>query len=63
MAQPVIVEAVRTPFGKEDGAFADVRSEDLSIPLVDELPPRFRARRPWRTGSPRAQAGDKNPRQ
>ncbi|MFC7133008.1 MULTISPECIES: thiolase family protein [Salinibaculum] len=37
MATPVIVEAVRTPFGKEDGAFADVRSEDLSIPLVDEL--------------------------
>jgi acetyl-CoA C-acetyltransferase/acetyl-CoA acyltransferase len=37
MADPVIVEAVRTPFGKEDGAFADVRSEDLSIPLVDEL--------------------------
>ena len=37
MATPVIVEAVRTPFGKEDGAFADVRSEDLSIPLVDDL--------------------------
>jgi len=37
MATPVIVEAVRTPFGKEDGVFADVRSEDLSIPLVDEL--------------------------
>jgi acetyl-CoA acetyltransferase family protein len=37
MATPVIVEAVRTPLGKEDGVFADVRSEDLSIPLVDEL--------------------------
>ncbi|MEF8785167.1 MAG: thiolase family protein [Haloarculaceae archaeon] len=37
MAQPVIVEALRTPLGKEDGAFADVRSEDLSIPLVDEI--------------------------
>ncbi|MFB6297130.1 MAG: acetyl-CoA C-acyltransferase [Salinirussus sp.] len=37
MPTPVIVEAVRTPLGTEDGAFADVRSEDLSIPLVDEL--------------------------
>ncbi|WP_340098380.1 thiolase family protein [Salinibaculum salinum] len=37
MAQPVIVEALRTPLGKEDGAFADVRSEDLSIPLIDEI--------------------------
>ena len=34
---PVIVEAVRTPQGKEDGALADVRSEDLSVPLVDEM--------------------------
>ncbi len=34
---PVIVEAVRTPQGKEDGAFADVRSEDLSVPLIDEM--------------------------
>ncbi len=38
MAQkPVVVEAVRTPQGKEDGAFADVRSEDLSVPLIDEI--------------------------
>jgi acetyl-CoA C-acetyltransferase/acetyl-CoA acyltransferase len=37
MATPVIAEAVRTPFGKEDGVFADVRSEDLSIPLIDEI--------------------------
>ncbi|PSQ58065.1 MAG: acetyl-CoA C-acyltransferase [Halobacteriales archaeon SW_9_67_25] len=37
MTTPVIVEAVRTPLGREDGAFADVRSEDLSIPLVDEI--------------------------
>ncbi|MFC7018589.1 MULTISPECIES: thiolase family protein [Haloarcula] len=37
MPTPVIVGAVRTPQGKEDGAFADVRSEDLSIPLVDQL--------------------------
>ncbi|MFP8888731.1 thiolase family protein [Natrialbaceae archaeon A-CW2] len=34
---PVIVQAVRTPQGKDDGAFADVRSEDLSIPLVNEM--------------------------
>ena len=33
---PVVVEAVRTPLGKEDGALADVRSEDLSIPLINE---------------------------
>ena len=37
MNTPVIVEAVRTPQGTEDGVFADVRSEDLSIPLVDEM--------------------------
>src|SRR6056297_2210058 len=34
---PVVVKAVRTPQGKEDGAFADVRSEDLSVPLIDEI--------------------------
>jgi len=34
---PVIVQARRTPQGKEDGAFADVRSEDLSVPLIDEM--------------------------
>jgi len=34
---PVIVEAVRTPQGREDGVYADVRSEDLSIPLIDEM--------------------------
>ncbi|WP_276273735.1 thiolase family protein [Haloarcula litorea] len=37
MATPVIVDAVRTPQGKEDGALAGVRSEDLSIPLVNQL--------------------------
>jgi acetyl-CoA acetyltransferase family protein len=39
MAQntPVVVEAVRTPQGKEDGVYADTRSEDLSIPLVNEM--------------------------
>ncbi|ADB59289.1 acetyl-CoA acetyltransferase [Haloterrigena turkmenica DSM 5511] len=34
---PVVVEAVRTPQGKEDGVFADVRSEALSVPLIDEI--------------------------
>ncbi|MDQ2052359.1 thiolase family protein [Natronolimnohabitans sp. A-GB9] len=34
---PVVVEAVRTPQGKEDGVFADLRSEDLSVPLIDEI--------------------------
>jgi acetyl-CoA acyltransferase len=34
---PVVVQAYRTPQGKEDGVFADVRSEDLSIPLVNEM--------------------------
>jgi acetyl-CoA C-acetyltransferase/acetyl-CoA acyltransferase len=37
MPTPVIVDAVRTPQGKEDGAYAAVRSEDLSIPLVNQL--------------------------
>ncbi len=34
---PVVVEAVRTPQGKEDGVYADLRSEDLSVPLIDEI--------------------------
>ncbi|MFB6074153.1 MAG: acetyl-CoA C-acyltransferase [Haloarculaceae archaeon] len=34
---PVVVEAIRTPQGKEDGVFADVRSEDLSVPLINQL--------------------------
>mgnify|MGYP000294843483 CR=1 FL=1 len=34
---PVVVEAVRTPQGKEDGVYTDVRSEDLSVPLIDEM--------------------------
>ncbi|MDS0278838.1 thiolase family protein [Halomicroarcula sp. S1AR25-4] len=37
MPTPVIVDAVRTPQGKEDGALAGVRSEDLSVPLVNQL--------------------------
>jgi acetyl-CoA acyltransferase len=34
---PVVVSAKRTPQGKEDGVYADVRSEDLSIPLINEM--------------------------
>ena len=34
---PVIAAAVRTPQGKEDGVFADTRSEDLSVPLIDHI--------------------------
>ncbi|AGB17635.1 acetyl-CoA acetyltransferase [Halovivax ruber XH-70] len=34
---PVIAKAIRTPQGKEDGVFADVRSEDLSIPLINHI--------------------------
>ncbi len=34
---PVIAKAIRTPQGKQDGAFADTRSEDLSIPLVNTI--------------------------
>ncbi|MFC6725651.1 thiolase family protein, partial [Halobium palmae] len=37
MSTPVIAKAYRTPQGKEDGVFADVRSEDLSIPLINEI--------------------------
>jgi acetyl-CoA C-acetyltransferase/acetyl-CoA acyltransferase len=34
---PVVVAAKRTPLGKADGVFADVRGEDLSVPLIDEI--------------------------
>ena len=34
---PVVVKAYRTAQGKEDGALADVRSEDLSAPLINEI--------------------------
>jgi acetyl-CoA acyltransferase len=34
---PVIAAAYRTPQGKEDGAFADTRSEDLSVALIDHI--------------------------
>ena len=37
MATPVIAAAYRTPFGKDGGVFADTRSEDLSVTLVDHL--------------------------
>ena len=34
---PVVVQAVRTPQGKEDGVYADTRSEDFSVPLINEM--------------------------
>ncbi len=34
---PVVVKAYRTAQGKQDGVFADVRSEDLSAPLIDRI--------------------------
>lgn len=37
MATPVIAVACRTPQGKEDGSFAEVRSEDLSVPLIEHV--------------------------
>ncbi|MGM0590655.1 MAG: thiolase family protein [Halobacteriota archaeon] len=37
MPTPVIAAAYRTPQGKGEGVFADVRSEDLSIALIDEI--------------------------
>ncbi|KAB1198015.1 MULTISPECIES: thiolase family protein [Haloferax] len=37
MSEPVIAAAYRTPFGKAGGVFEDVRSEDLSIALVDHI--------------------------
>ncbi|XVH33307.1 thiolase family protein (plasmid) [Haloferacaceae archaeon DSL9] len=35
--QPVVVSAVRTPQGKHGGVFAETGSEELSVPLVDEM--------------------------
>ncbi|SFR62744.1 acetyl-CoA acyltransferase [Halogeometricum rufum] len=37
MPQPVIAAAYRTPFGKAGGVFEDVRSEDLSVALIDHI--------------------------
>ncbi|UIO99680.1 thiolase family protein [Halobaculum sp. CBA1158] len=37
MATPVIAAAYRTPFGRQDGVFADTRSEDLSVALIDHI--------------------------
>jgi acetyl-CoA acyltransferase len=34
---PVIAAALRTPQGREDGVYTDVRSEDLVVPLVNEI--------------------------
>ncbi|TYL36807.1 acetyl-CoA C-acyltransferase [Natronococcus pandeyae] len=35
--QPVVVQAVRTPQGKQGGVFAETGSEELSVPLVDTM--------------------------
>lgn len=35
--QPVIVSALRTPQGKQGGVYRNVRSEDLSIPLINTM--------------------------
>jgi acetyl-CoA acyltransferase len=37
MAEPVIAVARRTPQGKSGGVFADTRSEDLSVTLIDTI--------------------------
>ncbi|WP_313692885.1 thiolase family protein [Halorarum halobium] len=37
MATPVIAAAHRTAFGKGGGVFADTRSEDLSVALIDHI--------------------------
>ncbi|ATW90031.1 acetyl-CoA acyltransferase [Halohasta litchfieldiae] len=37
MPTPVIAAAYRTPQGTADGAFADVRSEDLSTAVIDHI--------------------------
>ncbi|WP_367996016.1 thiolase family protein [Haloferax volcanii] len=37
MPEPVIAAAYRTPFGKAGGVFEDVRSEDLSVTLIDHI--------------------------
>jgi len=34
---PVVAAAVRTPQGREDGALSGLRSEDLSVPLVEAI--------------------------
>ncbi|MFB6070034.1 MAG: acetyl-CoA C-acyltransferase [Halanaeroarchaeum sp.] len=34
---PVVAAAVRTPQGREGGVFEDVRTEDLSVPLIEHV--------------------------
>ena len=34
---PVVAAAYRTPQGREDGAFAETRTEDLSVTLIDHV--------------------------
>jgi acetyl-CoA acyltransferase len=35
--QPVIAAAYRTPQGRQGGVYEDVRGEDLSVPLINEI--------------------------
>ena len=37
MAQPVIVEAVRTPIGKRNGTLASVRADELAAQVLNGL--------------------------
>ncbi|WP_267640952.1 thiolase family protein [Haloarchaeobius amylolyticus] len=34
---PVIAAAYRTPQGKKDGVYSEIRGEDLAVPLIDEI--------------------------
>jgi len=34
---PVIVEAYRTPQGRQDGVYSEIRGEDLSVSLINEI--------------------------
>jgi acetyl-CoA acyltransferase len=34
---PVIAKAVRSPQGRKDGVYGDLRLEDISIPLIEEI--------------------------
>jgi acetyl-CoA acyltransferase len=36
-SEPVVIEAIRTPQGRRDGVFAALTSEELSVPLVNEI--------------------------
>ena len=35
--KPVIVSALRTPQGKRNGIFSDIRGEDMCVSIIDEI--------------------------